>query len=265
MSQKLEGTEGLEGTVDMSQAKAEAPKVSKLGIRKDLEAKAGIPINTAKKLTDNNPQFPTGYEFPMGRLVNVVFTKDKEVGQDKTPTPVLAFVFKGDKDKQFTSMEFPLDFDDAKFDTKLEALQKRLRHIYDETIGTDKFVEGSMDGDTFAELFENVANAFNSQTRTTGEGDEAKTVKLYADGLHYLKLVYYQTRLQFPMFPNFIQKAFKGTVAQACELRITVGSDELEPKVKAKVSGFNGGGNDLGGFNVGSDLGMNNFPDVSNL
>ncbi len=263
MSEELKGTEKVEGTPVQT---TQAPKVSKLGIRKDLEAKAGIPISTAKRLDGNNPQYPTGYEFPLVKLVNVVFTADKEVGQDKVPTPVIAFVFKGEGDKQFTGMEFPLDYDDAKFDMKLEALQKRLRHIFDETIGTDKFVEGSMDGDTFAELFENVAKAFNAVTVTKGEGETAKQVKLYAEGTHYFKLVYYQTRLQIPMFPNFIQRAIVNKQAVPCELRITVGTDELEPKAKAKASGFGATGNGLGGegFNVGN-MGMDSFPDVSNL
>ncbi len=265
MSEKL----NLEGNTPLevnTGAETTQPKVSKLGIRKDLEAKAGIPVSTAKRLDSNNPQYPTGYEFPLVKLVNVVFTPNKEVGQDKVPTPVIAFVFKGEGDKQFTGMEFPLDYEDAKFDMKLEALQKRLRHIFDETIGTDKFVEGSMDGDTFAELFENVAKAFNAVTITKGEGDAAKTVKLYAEGTHYFKVIYYQTRLQIPMFPNFIQRAKIGNSVVPCELRIVVGTDELEPKAKAKASGFNAGGGDLGGggFNVGN-MGMDSFPDISNL
>lgn len=263
MSDKIKEQEGT--LIEDNANQVAQPKVSKLGIRKDLEAKAGIPISTAKKLSAPTQQYPTGYEFPTARLVNVVFTADKEVGQDKTPTPVIAFIFKGEADKQFTSMEFPLDYDDAKFDMKLEALQKRLRHIFDETIGTDKFVEGSMDGDTFAELFENVAKAFNSFTVTKGEGDTAKTVKLYAEGTHYLKVVYYQTRVQVPMFPNFLQRAIVNKIPVPCELRIVVGTDELEPKAKAKASGFGATGNDLsGGFNVGN-MGLDNFPDVSNL
>jgi len=266
MSDKIKEQEGQ--PVEDQSTQATAPKVSKLGIRKDLEAKAGIPVDTAKKLESNNPQFPTGYKFPIVKLVNVVFTPNKEVERngEKIPTPILSFVFKGEGDKQFTSVEFPLDYDDAKFDMKLEALQKRLRHIFDETIGTDKFVEGSMDGDTFAELFENVAKAFNSFTTTRGEGENAKTVKLYAEHTHYFKVIYYQTRLQIPMFPNFIQRVL-GTDKQPvpCELRIVVGTDELEPKAKAKVSGF-GAGNDLsGGFNVGANLGTDSFPDISNL
>ncbi len=260
-------SEELNKVVEGTEVKAQAPKVSKLGIRKDLEAKAGIPVSTAKKLSTPTQQYPTGYEFPLVRLVNVVYTADKEVGQDKVPTPIIAFVFKGEGDKQFTGIEFPLDYDDSKFDMKLEALQKRLRHIFDETIGTDKFVEGSMDGDTFAELFENVAKAFNAAIVTRGEGENAKQIKLYAEGIHYFKLVYYNTRLQIPMFPNFIQRAnAKGESVPSipCELRIVVGTDELEPKAKAKASGFAAGGDLSGGFNVGS-MGMDSFPDVSNL
>jgi hypothetical protein len=51
-------------------------------------------------------------------------------------------------------------------------------------------------------------------------------------------------------------------------LRILVGTDELEPKAKAKPSGFQAGGDlgaGVGGFNVGGGMGLSDFPDVSNL
>lgn len=242
----------------------QAKQPSKLGISKDTQAKAGIPISAPARLDKRTPQFPNSWDFPVVKLVKVEFNPAKDVNRNGEiiPTPVLSFLFRDIKgEKQFTHIEFPLDDEDPKFSDKLDSLHKRIKHIFDETVGASRFKEGSMEGDTFEDLFKNVAAAFNAEVVTKGEGDQAKTLPLYYQTPVYLKLVYYQTRLQLPMFPNFIQRAHNGTDYVPCELAINPQYDQVEPKAKAQASAagsFAGGHN--AGFGGAADFG--DFPSI---
>jgi hypothetical protein len=245
------------------QAGAEAPKSTgrKLGISKDIQAKAGIPIGAPVKLDKRTEQYPNGYEFPLARLVKVHCDPAKEIKRqsgDIDITPILSFTFATDKGKTFTHVEFPIDSEetDEIFNKKLEEMQQKIMHIFDETIGHSYFEEGSMEGEDFVTFFKNVAIAFNAKTVTKGEGETAKTNPFFTMSLVYLKLSYYKERAQLPKFPNFIQKAYHGNNLIPCELVINAKWDKLEPtaqenKPTTQYSGGNNatfGGGDFGGL-----------------
>ncbi len=256
--QDLQGEEGKVPTT-----KQEGTKPSKFGIKKDLQSSAGIPINAPFKLEKRTEFYPNSWEFPIVQLVRVSFDPEKEINRngDKENVPVLQYVFVTKNGKQFTHIEFPLDEDDAKFEDKASQLQQRIKHIFDATVGANKFKEGSMEGNTIAELFENVANAFNAEKITKGEGELAKTVTLYSQTFVYLKLVYYQTRIQMPMFPNFIQRAFNGPQQLVCELTINPKYDKVEataPAASGANAQYSGGTNNS--FGGGADYG--DFPSI---
>lgn len=228
--------------------------MSKLGIKKDLQAKAGIPIPAPKKLDKATPLFPNAWEFPVANLVNVIYEEAKTITRNSVEeqVPALTLVYKTKDGKQFTQVEFPIDFDDAKFDNKHQALTQRIKHIFEETIGESKFEE--VEAETFEELFGKVAAMFNKHTTTTGEGDSAKTTKNYARTPVYLKLIYYKDRLQVPMYPNMIQRAVGSNGQVPCELMINPTYDAVEPQAKAKP---NAGG--MGGYGGGTDASFGGF------
>lgn len=227
--------------------------MSKLGIKKDLQAKAGIPIPAPKKLDKHTALFPNGWEFPVANLVNVTFDAEKSISRNgvEEKVPALTFVYKAKDGKQFTQVEFPIDMDDEKFDNKHTALTQRIKHIFEEVLGESKFEE--IEADTYAELFEKTAAMFNKHVGTKGEGEDAKKFKLYSTTPIYLKLVYYKDRLQVPMYPNIVQRAMGSNGQVPCELMINVTYDKTEPEAKAKANSSYGGGTDnqFGGGDFG--------------
>lgn len=240
----------------------EQPK-KKLGISKETQAKSGIPIPAPKKLDKATQTFPNAWEFPVVQLVKVHFDPAKDVtrNNETSQVPALLFVFKTATEKQFTHIEFPVDEDDDKFDAKAEQLAQRIKHIFCETVGEDKFKEGSMEGDTFSEYFENIGKAFNSETYTKGEGEGAKVLPIYTRNHAYLKLVYYKDRLQIPLYPNFVQKAFNGVNPIECNLMINPTYDKVEPQ--ARVQAGAGAGQYGGGTNSSfGSVGDVAFPDI---
>lgn len=238
-------------------ASEQAPKRNLGGISSDTVAQAGIPIPAPFKMKERVAQYPNGYSFPLVHLVKVAFDGAKDVNRNGvvTPTPVINFIFKTAEGKQFTHVEFPVDDADAKFDEKLTQLHQRVKHIFDNTIGAVNFVNGSMDGETFSELFSNIEKAFNQKTVTKGE----KSYPLYSQTLCYFKVTYYKTRLQLPLYPNFIQRAKNGEVMLPCELIINPQYDKLEAEVKATPNAqYSGGTNNSFGASIGDD----DFPEL---
>lgn len=234
----------------------------KFGVGKDQQGGNVVSIPTPSKLKETNPQFTTGYSFPIARMVNVIFDPVKEVnsGGIKVPKPVLTFMFKDDEGRQFSHAEFPIEDDDVKFDSKLEWMNQRIRHIWDETIGASKFPENGIgqEAENFSDFFKDVADTFNSAV--VGEGD--KQVKLYATTPVYMKLVYNRNRTQFPLFPNFVQRAKVGDKTQAVKfLTIDPSRDVLEMAAKSSQNNAYTGGTDHSfGGGVGADT--NDYPDV---
>jgi len=254
----LENNEGVQGT---------QPAKRKLGISKDVQAKAGIPIGAPVKLDKRTEQYPNSYEFPIVKLVKVYCDPAKEMKRNGETEikPVLSFTFVTSTGKQSTHIEFPIDDDDDAFDSKLEEMQQRIKHIFDETVGHDHFVEGSMEGGDFTEFFTNVAKSFNAKTVTRGEGENAKTNPYFTTTSAYLKLTYYKERAQMPKFPNFIQRAFNGAVMIPCELVINAKYDKLEPQVQAAAPQYGGGNNTTFGGGGDSFGGLPDFPSIPSI
>ncbi len=238
----------------------------KLGISKDLQASAGIPIPAPRKLDKATQQYPNGYAFPIANLVKVYCDPKKEIKRngDTTEEPVLGFVFTTKDKKQYTSVEFPIDMDEDGSEKKFEQLASRIKHIFCEVVGESKFSEDAMSGDNFTEFFTNVAAEFNKHVVTTGEGDNAKSVPLYTKNSIYIKITYYKDRLQTPLFPNFVQKAYNGTEPIACELIINPTYDKIEAQAKVTTGAnaqYSGGTNNSFGA-PGGGAGFGDFPDV---
>jgi hypothetical protein len=241
----------------------------RLGISKDLQAKTGIPVTMPFKTEIRNPLYPNGYQFPIVNLVNVFFDPAKEVKQpsgETAPTPTLSFTYvdKSNTQKTSTFIEFPIQDDDAKFDTKLAAMQQRIKHIFTVCYGDNEFNEDEFDGDTFAELFENVGKAFNSRlfTKEPKEGEEpTKPVARYKLVALYLKPIYYGTNITLPQYPNFVQRAFDNKGAIPCEFTINPKYDKFvaEEKASAGNLGQYGGGTNKG---FGDSTDINDFPDI---
>jgi len=247
-----------------------------LGIKKDLVAKAGIPIDPPIAI-DKPTQHFKSHKFPIALLEKVEFDPaqkmvDKQT-QEESFSPVLNFVYKDtvNSEKKITDKYFPLDPESDSFDVRLEGMQKSIKHVFEEIIGADKFEEADFAGTSFEELFKNVANAFNKVTNdktikveNPAKGAEATKVvkvKAYTQVPVYLKLVYFNGRLAPPMFPNFVQRAYakgkEGTIQTVCELGINK-KDTIVNKADAKPAtggardqGFGG----AGVFGTGMDMG----------
>ena len=246
----------------VKETSTEAPKKKRLGVSKDTQSKAGIPIGAPKRLDKRTEIYPNSYEFPVVRLANVIFNPEQEIKRngDTEKVPVLKLVFAQEGGKQFTQVYFPIDEDDADFEKKVEEQSQHIKHIFDEVIGANNFVEGSMEGDDFAELFENMAKAFNEKTVTKGEGDSAKTGPYYYTNPVYLKLSFYKERVQMPKFPNFVQKAFGAKGQVPCELVINPRYDKLEAQAPVASGQAYGGGAQNNSFGGAEDF--TDFPTI---
>ncbi len=247
-----------------------------LGIKKDLVAKAGIPIDPPIAIDKPTTHFKT-HKFPIALLEKVEFDPAQKMvdrqTQEESYSPVINFIFKDtvNPEKKITHKYFPLDPDDDKFAVKLDGMQKNIKHLFEEVVGADKFDEADFGGSSFEELFKNVANAFNKVTITKTvkvEGEEGaepttKEVKVKAFTLVpvYLKLVYFNNRLSPPMFPNFVQKAYtkSGNTAVQAVCELTVGNKEaIVNKADAKPAAGGARDNGFGGagvFGTGMDMG----------
>lgn len=104
---------------------------------------------------------------------------------------------KGGK-KGFRALFWPVNpsGDEEKDAKNIETVQTQIKHIFDQfkTLKEDEYL-GS--GDTWEELFDSIAEAFN----TGAEGQP-----IYGQVPTWLKLTYYRNNLQLPRFPNFIER-----------------------------------------------------------
>lgn len=231
----------------------------KFGISKEQQGSNIVNIPAPVKLSSHNPLFPLGYEFPIAKIVNIAVDPAKKMKESglEVEKPVLIIVFKDAKARQFTHMEFPINDDDEKFDSKMDWLNQRIKHIWDEVIGADKFPANGIGSDAkdFGEFYTAVAAAFNS-FGIKKEGTE-QVAHPYATVPLYLKLTYNGDRLNLPLFPNFIQRAKSGDKQVPCEkLLINPNRDAIE--IKAKQTTYSGGTDHAFGGGTTSD----DFPDV---
>lgn len=234
----------------MSEETTQKPMNNMFAITGETRSESYVPLLTAKKV-ENNPQFPNGWEFPITRLVNVIFNPAQETKNGTQP--VLDFIFKDDKNRQYTHREWDIEMGDDKFAEKLQGMQIRIKHIFIQTIGQGVF--DSLGGlgagaQNMAQFFELVAKAFNSQTTTKDE----KVHKVYYLNPCYTKVTYYKNKLKFPLSPNFLEKVIQN---QPCTTLLISGSelDKLEPKKQAAGGGIPGvGTSSLGGGAPSGDL-----------
>ena len=250
--EQVKGTE-----VNASQEVPQTPK-RKLGISKDTVGGSTVPIPAPYELDKPTPQFETGYHFPIAKLSAVAYIPNKETKLGERQ--VLSFIFKDEEKRQYNHIEFPIDEDDAKFESKLEWLQQRLKHIWDETIGESLFPADGLgtNAETFGELYEDTAKKFNAAK--TGEGDLA--VPVYTKTPVYIKLTYNKDRVQFPLFPNFVQRAVVGgKPVPVTNLSITPSRDKVKPPTSASTASY-GGGAETSFGGAANTFKAGDFPDV---
>lgn len=212
-------------------------KKQMFGITAETKATNNAPLLVATTV-ENNPQFPSGWKFPIAKLVNVVSENEFEK-KDGGKVAILQFIFRDKDNRQHNHMEWTVESGDSAFQKKLDGLNVRIKHIYTAIFG--KFPDKGIgtDATSFAEFFNAVASAFNSVT--TGEGEEKK--KYYPTVNLYYKLTYYKTRLNFPLAPNFLEKVIKDKPSKLLAINSTY--DKLAPtgaKTNEGIPGMSGGG-----------------------
>lgn len=233
----------------------------KLGISKEQVGGNTVSIPAPVKLKEHNPQYPTGYVFPLAKLSSVYFDAEKKMKDStgvETTKPVLVFIFKDSKGRQVTHIEFPIEDDDIKFESKLDWMNQRVRHIWDETIGSSRFPENGIgaEAESFDQLFKELADAFNKEVAEL----DGKSVKVYSIPQLYVKLIYNRDRLNFPLFPNFLQKAEVAGKVVSCDMLTISGRDTIEPT--AKPAAYNPGGDTGNAFGGDPSAAGYQFPDV---
>lgn len=219
------------------------PKQGMFTITTETKDKNNSPLLVATEVT-GNPQFPNGWKFPITKLVNVICTPEFEK-KDKSKVPILSFIFRDSDGRQYTHIEWEVERGDEKFTTKLEGLQVRVKHIYTSIFGTFPQNGIGASAANFTDFFREVADAFNAVTKTEGEGETAKQIKVYARVPVYTKVVYYKKNLGFPLSPNFLERVVDG---QPCKtLTINTSYDELKPSGGGKSGGGIPGMGDIAG------------------
>lgn len=184
----------------------------KFGITKDTKAVNTVPMLPPTKLEVPTSQFPTGWKFPIGRLVNVVFNPAYETKNGNKV--VIQFIFKDKEKRQYTHTEWEIDANDAKFNDKQDWMASRIKHLYVAVFGSFPNETGiGTDANNWVEYFKAVAHAFNSVVRTIND----KAVKAYSQVQLYIKLTFYKTNLGFPLAPNFVQRVEKD---KPCKLTV---------------------------------------------
>jgi len=219
----------VKGTPKTAQPTSNPAMGGIFGISKDTKASNNAPIPVVKKIEPNDT-YPTGYEFPIATLVNVVADPAFK-RKDGTTAATLTFIFR-DKDKrQHMHIEWEVDPSDAKFKDKADWLNTRLAHIYSVIFG--QFPAGGI-GTTatnYGEYFTMMADAFNNQV--------VEGKKVYTQCSLFLKLVYYKDNLGFPMSPNFIEK-INPTTPSCKQLAINPRYDKLQATVSKAPAGMGG-------------------------
>jgi menaquinone-dependent protoporphyrinogen IX oxidase len=185
--------------------------------------------------TNVDPLFPLGYKFPKGSLVNVVFEKEKEMTIDgeKVKQPMISFIFKEQgKENQSIKAFFPVRDTADDVQKEQDAMNQYIKHFWDETIGAEFMPEEGLapKATNYTEFFKSVADNFNKVVieESVSGSESPKQVKRYSRSLIYIKNTYYQSNLQWPKFPNVIQKAFIGGKGVPCELQINPTYDKLQ-------------------------------------
>lgn len=170
-------------------------KGPKFGISQETKSKNQVPFQP----TEQHP-------ITKGYLVDV-YPDTREMKKDKSTRQVLVFEFKdAEKIRTHYHTEWDLDPSDEDFQSRMDGLNSRIKHIYEEFAAFP--VEGVGNKATnFEEFFAAVAEAFNKNGK---DG-----TPIYKDVLIWIKVSYNvsggaKAQLGFPLFPNFIEKYRQG-------------------------------------------------------
>ena len=211
------------------------------GITTETKDTNNAPLLVATRV-ENNPQFPSGWKFPIAYLVNIVSNNEYEK-KDGAKVAILQFIFRDKDNRQHIHTEWEIDGGDTKFKEKKDGLDSRIKHIY-----TSIFVQFPKEGfgteaTTWGEFFDAVKKAFD---KTTGEGDDKKLY--YPTVALFYKLTYYKARMNFPLSPNFLERVVKDKAMKL--LTINTVWDKLVPT----TGGGGGGIPGIGSGNASDDL-----------
>jgi len=210
-------------------------KKGMFGITTETKDTNNAPLLVATKV-ENNPQYPSGWKFPIAYLVNIISTPEYEK-KDGSTASILQFVFKDKDNRQHIHTEWEIDGGDAKFKEKKDGLDSRIKHIYTSIYPQFPKEGFGTEATTWGEFFSEVKKAFS---KTIGEGDD---IKLYYPTVPlYYKLTYYKARIGFPLSPNFLERVVKDKPMKL----LTINSvwDKLAPTT--------GGGGGIPGVGTGS-------------
>lgn len=162
--------------------------MTKFGITEETKSKNLVPFNVT-----------TQHPINTGLLTKVVLEEVKK--KDETTTHALMFYFEdASKERNHRETEWLLDETDAKFNTKLEALQSRIKHIYEEFAPFPKDGIGTGSANIM-DFYKAIETAFNKNGKDGGA--------IFTGVPIYLKLTWYKGNLKFPYSPNFIEKIRK--------------------------------------------------------
>jgi len=233
-------------------------------LNKNLEGSSSVKMTNIVRLDKPTKLFPKGYEFPIGKLVKVESVPyETEVMGVTQSSKRLTFTYREvgkDKKGSLVVSEFAPKEDD-KFEKNLDYLNRRIMHVFENTIGKGKMAE-DIEAETFDEYFDKVAEEFNKHVYIEND----KNRKEFARFPLYMKILYgtgnNSNRQQLPLFPNYIERAFneKGEPIP-CSLDINPSRDIIS-SVAAPVAGAMPGGLGtsamIGGAGLGSE---DDFPE----
>ena len=206
-----------------------------LGVTEETKAYNNVPIPAVTKLPQVSPMYPTGYKFPIARLVNV--TSDPALETKNGIMSVLQCIFRDKEGRQYSHTEWEVDVTDTNFKKKVDGLNSRVKHLFVETFGAEALPKEGIGtkAKTFAEYFNIVAQEFN------------KRKEIYTKNSFFLKLVYFKDRLGFPLGPNFIQKV-RNDKPVCDQLSINAKWDHLEAQKSDNLSDMPGMSTDAPDF-----------------
>lgn len=226
---------------------------------KNLDGSNSVKFTNVQESTAPSKLFQKGYTFPVGKLTKVeAVNYKKEINGEEVEKVRLEFTFtevgEGKKGRLIHS-EFEQDPEGEYYEQNLDNLLRRIKHIREVVI--DQEMEESLEAASFAELFQKVAEEFNSHTAEIA----GKTRKLYTKKVLYIKVVYGRgnsaNRQGLPNFPNFVQEA-KNAKGDFVECLLDVSTKE---NIKPKESGSTGGAMPSGTNNTFGGGSEDDFPD----
>lgn len=158
--------------------------MTKFGITEETKSKNLVPF----KVTKEHP-------LNVGFLTKVIVEEIEK--KDQSKTNALVFYFTDEKnERSHREVEWILDETDAKFTDKLNALQSRIKHIYEEFAPFPKGGIGTKAKDML-EFLKEIEIAFNINK-------DGKAI--FTNIPIWIKLTYWKGNLKFPYSPNFIEK-----------------------------------------------------------